>query len=119
MRSARQERHVGGPGDSLRPILDQYGLAAISAWSDSRDTFHGNFSSSLIDYLFLPVALADRIRSSGTFYNAAKKLQLIRKRGIADHVPVHVVTMYLLQHPSHEADFPDERVTKKEVPKWD
>ena len=73
----------------------------------------------MIDYLFLPVALADRIRTSGTLYNAAKKLQLIRKRGIADHVPVHVVTMYLLQHPSYEADFPDERVTKIEVPKWD
>ena len=76
----RLERLDGGAGELLRPLLDEYALASLSSWSDYRDTFYGNRSSSLLDHVFMPIALAPGIRSSGVLMRAGRRLQLIKKR---------------------------------------
>ena len=40
------------------------------------------------------------VRTAGPLANMGKKLQLIQKNALADHLPVHSVFMYFLAHPN-------------------
>ena len=61
----RKERISGGAGEQLRQVMETHELCSLSSWKDDRDTYHGNFGSSLIDHLIGPSALATSLRSSG------------------------------------------------------
>ena len=94
--AARLERFPGAAGELLRELLDTHGMASASSWTDSRPTFFGNnHSESLLDHICLPLALIEAVRTAGPLYSMARKLQLIRRRSLADHSPVHVVAWYL------------------------
>ena len=54
--AARREHIHGGAGELLRAILEERHLAAQSSWSDSRTTFFGNCSDTLIDHLYGPAS---------------------------------------------------------------
>ena len=69
--------------------MDGHDLVSFSAWEDSRDTFFGNQGQSLIDHLILPRALLQTTKISGTTLWNGKKLQLVLKNKVFDHIPVH------------------------------
>ena len=100
--SIRREKIPGGAGELFRSLLLAHQLASLSSWTDSRPTFYGNYSESLIDHLCGPVALIDVMKSSGVLSKLSTRLQLINKRGLADHLFVHTTFWYLLQHPVEE-----------------
>ena len=83
--AARRERIPGGAGELLRALLEAHDLVSISSWSDSRDTFFGNWSSSLLDHLFLPQPFLQAVRSAGPLAGMGKKLQLIRRKNVGPH----------------------------------
>ena len=101
--AARLEHWDGGAGEQLRAVLELHSLAASSSWHDPRDTFFGDGYSSLLDHLFIPRPLIAALRSSGPLYKLSKRLQCIRKRGLADHSIVHTVFYYV--KPAARAQF--------------
>ena len=74
---------------TLQEVQDLHELASGSSLFDSSDTFYGNSSSSLIDHLFAPQVLIDALRSSGPLVDMSKRLQLIKRRFLAEHLFVH------------------------------
>jgi hypothetical protein len=56
----------------------------------------------MIDHLIQPKALLQTKKSAGPLFGMGKKLQLVLKNSVFDHVPVHGVFEYILQHPSRE-----------------
>ena len=101
--SKRKERVLGGAGELLRTILDEHGMISLSSWRDSRDTFFGNLNQSLLDHIFVPRAFLLSKLSAGPLFGMGKKLQLVQKKSIFDHVPVHCTFNYLLAHPCPQA----------------
>ena len=97
--AAGREKLKGGAGESLRILLDLHGISAVSSWSDPRPTFFGNHGNeSLLDHIFLPLALLEATWSAGPLMNMAKRLQLIQRKGPADHAPTHACFWYLRRH---------------------
>ena len=83
----RRERIPGGAGSSLRPVLEQHDFASASSWQDARDTYYGSSGvSSLLDHAFIPSALLAAVRSAGPLARMGRRLQIIRRRGPADHL---------------------------------
>ena len=80
-RAKRVEKVEGGAGSLIRPMLEHFEMVSMSSWLDDRDTYFGNHSSSLIDHIFAPAALATGIRSSGPLMRASRRLQLIKQKG--------------------------------------
>ena len=93
-----RERIAGGAGELMREALEEHGLFSLSTALDQRHTFFGNDSSSLIDHIFGPSALQASLLSAGPLYDLSKRLQLIRRRGLADHVIIHSNFLYVLSH---------------------
>ena len=115
----RQERILGGAGELLRAALEAFDFAAQSCQTDSRTTFHGNNdSASLVDYIFAPYSLVESTRSAGSLYKAAKRLQLIHRKGLADHTPVHWVVWYSSVHDASSASNDDNNVLHDFKPNW-
>jgi hypothetical protein len=122
----RKEKIAGGAGELFRAMLCSHGLASLSSWADQRPTFYGNTGGeSLLDHVCAPEALVSEIRTAGVLGGMSKRLQLIRKRGYADHLLVHVVFWYVLAHPvdAIKQDSPQQSILgdsleAKEV-KWD
>ena len=102
----QRERIASGAGELLRHLLDSFGLGIVPAWDNARHTYFGNFSgSSLIDYLAIPLPLIPGTLSAGPLLKLGRRMQLINRRTVADHLPVHASFYYLLQHPGqHEND---------------
>jgi hypothetical protein len=95
-----REKKPGGAGELFRELLTTHGMASLSTWFDQRPTFYGNTgSSSMIDHLCGPEALVHSLRSAGPLGGMSRRLQLIQKRGHADHLLVHAVFYYVLAHP--------------------
>jgi len=100
--AVRQEKLAGGAGELLRQVLDLHGLCSVSSWWDSRSTFFGNNSQSLIDHLCWPKQLLDMTISAGPLASLSRRLQIIKRRGKADHLLVHGTCHYLLEHNNSE-----------------
>ena len=99
--AARQERLAGGAGELFRQVLELHGLSSVSSWWDARPTFYGNNSQSLLDHLCWPQALLEVTISAGPLARLSRRLQLIKRRGKADHLLVHATCHYILEHSTY------------------
>ena len=106
----------------MRILFDAHFMSAVSSWDDARPTFFGNTGSqSLIDHIFMPTSMLDAARSAGPLMGMSKRLQLINKRGPADHASVHVHFWYLRAHISAPPPSSVQALVSPEVAgvRWD
>lgn len=98
----RQERKVEGAGHAFRILLERHFLYAANTVGSADHTWYGVHSSSLVDYICLPVGLKDSVQSVGVLRRAARRLQIIPDQRHRDHLPVALSLAYERFFPNSE-----------------
>ena len=87
--SATKENIAQGAGEQFRELLCRHRMVAISVNEDRRPTWFGHEGrSSTIDFLAVPVGAAEGASKAGTLAKLARRMQIIKVKAKADHVPV-------------------------------
>ena len=80
-------------GLAIHEYMKRHEMLAISTRTHG-PTFFGCNGSSVIDYVIIPRALADSVRTTGPLRRLGSKLQLVNTKGPHDHIPTHVCVEY-------------------------
>eukprot|EP00959_Pyramimonas_sp_CCMP1952_P268129 5606390-Pyramimonas_sp.AAC.1 len=87
---ATRENIVGGAGQLVRELMEEFGFVVLGVRDRVEDTWFGQDGiSSRVDYIFGPVVAQNLINTAGPLMRVMRQHQRIPSRHPRDHIPLH------------------------------
>jgi hypothetical protein len=84
------ERSEGGAGERFRGLMETFGMTIETRNRDMRPTYFNKDRASCIDFMASPTGMSQLIQKAGTLCKIGRRLQIIKTKWKADHVPLHI-----------------------------